>query len=170
MDSHKAQIPRQDLPDEGSALASGGTKTEAAEGGSSPRPDSMAPRTKGKAAAVSHLSTISFALKAAEEVVNDFELDELDWHVVLKTKLSTCPTPFSDSDLRRYLRAAKLQRDGRKDCVRSGSEVTIREDEWLWRGVIMRHATNMIFALPKCGKTRLILAMLGEFVDRKRVV
>lgn len=28
----------------------------------------------------------------------------------------------------------------------------------------MRHATNMIFALPKCGKTRLILAMLGEFV------
>ena len=164
MDSHKAQIPRQDLPDEGSALASGGTKTEAAGPAKAPRTDSMAPRTKSKAAAVSHLSTISFALKAASEVVNDLELDELDWHVVLKTKLSTCPTPFSDSDLRRYLRATKLQRDGRKDCVRAGTEITIRDDEWLWRGVIMRHATNMIFALPKCGKTRLILAMLSEFV------
>lgn len=164
MGSHKAQIPRQDLPDEGSALASGSTKTEAAEGGSSPRSDSMAPRTKSKATPVSHLSTISFALKAAGEVVNDLELDELDWHVVLKTKLSACPTPFSDSDLRRYLRAAKLQRDGRKDCVRAGTAITIRDDEWLWRGVIMRHATNMIFALPKCGKTRLILAMLSEFV------
>lgn len=164
MDSHKAQNPRQDLPDEGSALASGSTKTEAAVGESPPRSDSMAPRAKSKTAAVSHLSTISFAIKAAEEVVNDQELDELDWPVVLKTKLATCPTPFSDSDLRRYLRAGKLQRDGRKDFVRGGTAVTIREDEWLWRGVIMRHATNMIFALPKCGKTRLILAMLGEFV------
>lgn len=163
MDSHKAQIPRQDLPNEGSALASGSTKTEAASPARVPRSDSMATRAKSKTASDSHMSTISFALKAAEEVVNDAALDELDWPVVMKTKLATCSTPFSESDLRRYLRVSKLKRDGRKDFVRSGIEVTIREDEWLWRGIIMRHATNMIFALPKCGKTRLILAMLGEF-------
>jgi hypothetical protein len=124
----------------------------------------MAPRAKSKTAAVSHADIITFALNAAAEVVNDSSIGELEWPVVLKTKLANCSTPFSDSDLRRYLRASKLQRDGRKDWVRPGSEVIIREDEWLLRGVIMRHATNMIFALPKCGKTRLILAMLGEFV------
>jgi hypothetical protein len=123
----------------------------------------MAPRAKSKTAPVSHADIITFALNAAAEVVNDPSIGELEWHVVLKTKLANCSTPFSDSDLRRYLRASKLQRDGRKDWVRPGSEVIIREDEWLLRGVIMRHATNMIFALPKCGKTRFILAMLGEF-------
>jgi Fe2+ or Zn2+ uptake regulation protein len=119
-------------------------------------------RSKAKSP-VSHADIIETALKAAAEVVNDSSIGELEWPVVLRTKLSNCSTPFSDSDLRRYLRASKLQRDGRKDWVRPGSEVTIREDEWLLRGVIMRHATNMIFALPKCGKTRFILAMLGEF-------
>ena len=163
MNSHKAQTPRQDLPDEGSALASGSTKTEASSPSQVPRSNSMATRAKSKTTPVSHLDTITAALKMAAEVVNDLTLDELDWPVVLKTKLSTSSTPFSDNDLRRYLRSSKLQRDGRKDFVGSGSAVTIREDEWLWTGVIMRHATNMIFALPKCGKTRLMLAMLGEF-------
>ncbi|MGB0144794.1 MAG: AAA family ATPase [Akkermansiaceae bacterium] len=70
---------------------------------------------------------------------------------------------MSDGDLKRYLREAKAARDGRKDILPAGEAIELREDEWLWEGVIMRQATNMIFANPKVGKTRLMLAMLSEF-------
>ena len=116
---------------------------------------------KGKAT-VDHSATINFALDAAVEVVNDSSLDELDWLVVLKSKVQACDTPFRDGDLTRYLRQAKLNRDGRKDFVSGTQELKQRTDEWLWHGVIMREATNIVFALPKVGKTRLMLAMLAE--------
>ncbi len=163
MDPTKEQIPRLDLPDEGSAVPSEVQATEGISGLGRPPKDSMAPTRKSKPTALSNSAAISEAMEFAAEVVNDESLDELDWLVVLKGKVSDCSTPFGDQDLRRYLRGAKLQRDGRKDFLRGGDQLTIREDEWLWRGIIMRQATNMIFALPKCGKTRLILAMLAEF-------
>lgn len=125
----------------------------------------MAPSRRSKASvATSHSAAITEALNAAIEVVNDEALDELDWLVILKGKLINSDTPFRDSDLLRYLRQAKLNRDGRKDFVGGDSPLKIRKDEWLWRGVIMREATNIIFALPKVGKTRLMLGMLEAFL------
>ena len=114
-----------------------------------------------------HSSAINFALEAAAEVVNDIQLDELDWLVVLKAKVQLSDTPFRDGDLLRYLRQAKLNRDGRKDYVGGTVPLKMREQEWLWTGVIMREATNIIFALPKVGKTRLMLAMLSEFLKKR---
>jgi len=164
MQTPKEQTPRQGLPDEGSAVASG-LLTPKSDGAGTPRENPMATRQRSNPKApVSHIDTISFALNAAMEVVNDETLDELDWPVVLKAKVQDCPTPFRDSDLLRYLRQAKLNRDGRKDFVDGRSALKIRRDEWLWRGVIMREATNIIFALPKVGKTRLMLAMLAAFL------
>jgi len=122
----------------------------------------MAPSRKSKAAtAVDHTSAITFALEAAKEVVNDDQLDELDWPVVLRSKVQDHPTPFGEGDLKRYLRQAKLNRDGRKDFIAAEDHLKIRKNEWLWDGIIMRHATNLIFAHPKVGKTRLMLAMLA---------
>jgi RecA-family ATPase len=111
-----------------------------------------------------HSATINFALEAAAEVVIDEKLDELDWLIVLKQKVAASDTPFRDGDLLRYLRQAKLNRDGRKDYVGGTQALKMRDQEWLWHGVIMREATNIVFALPKVGKTRLMLAMLAEFL------
>ena len=158
------QNPRQDLPDEGIAVPSEVQPTEA---GGQPvtQGNPMATRAARKSkATVDHSATINFALDAAVEVVNDSQLDELDWLVVLKSKVQASDTPFRDGDLTRYLRQAKLNRDGRKDFIRGKQALEKRTDEWLWHGVIMREATNIIFALPKVGKTRLMLAMLAELI------
>ena len=164
MDPQNEQIPRQDLPDGGSAVPSG-VLTNRGRGGGTPRKNPMATRRRSKASvATSHSAAITEALEAAIEVVNDEALDELDWLVVLKGKLQNAETPFRDGDLQRYLRQAKLNRDGRKDFVGADAPLRIRQDEWLWRGVVMREATNIIFALPKVGKTRLMLAMLDAFL------
>ena len=159
----KEQTPRQHLTDEGSALPSEVQATEGRGVLTPPQEHSMAQRRTRKAAASSHADAIAFALEAATEVVNDDQVDELDWLVLLKAKVQNADTPFTEQDLRRYLRQAKLNRDGRKDFLKPGDNLSTREDEWLWRGVVMRQATNLIFALPKVGKTRLMLALLSDF-------
>ena len=164
MEAQKEQIPRQDLPDGGSAVPSASTNHEG--WGVAPlQKNSMPTKRRSKVAvATNHSAAITEALDAAIEVVNDESLDELDWLPILKGKLANSDTPFRESDLERYLRQAKHSRDGRKDFVGGDSPLRIRKDEWLWRGVIMREATNMIFALPKIGKTRLMLSMLSAFL------
>lgn len=164
METHKAQTPRQGLPDEGSGVPSGNTTPRGLEAGTSKKNPMTTRRVRKASAQPDHSSAIAFALEAATEVVNDEALDELDWLVVLKSKVQASDTPFRDGDLHRYLRQAKLNRDGRKDFISGDTPLKIREQEWLWEGVVMREATNMIFALPKVGKTRLMLAMLSAFV------
>lgn len=164
MGSQKEQIPRQDLPAGGSAVPSEVQATKGTEPKGSLPSNPMTPRRTRKAEATNHVASIEFALKAATDIVKDPALDELDWLVALKAEVRDSDAPFSDHDLRRYLRQAKLNRDGRKDFIKAKGTLKTREEEWLWRGVIMREATNLIFALPKVGKTRLILAMLSEFV------
>lgn len=161
----KAQIeqnPRQDLPDEGIAVPSEVQATEAGRQPVTQGNPMPTKRVRKGTATVDHSSAINFALDAALEVVNDQSLDELDWLVVLKSKVQASDTPFRDGDLTRYLRQAKLTRDGRKDWVSGSQELQRRTEEWLWQGVIMQEATNIVFALPKVGKTRLMLAMLSE--------
>ena len=164
MKAHKEQTPRQGLPDGGSAVPFGASTTNGSEVPASDEHLMTTKRTRKAPAKPDHTATIAHAMEAANEVVNDDALDELDWLVVLKEKLLGVDTPFRDSDLQRYLRQAKLNRDGRKDFISGDTALKIREQEWLWEGVIMREATNMIFALPKVGKTRLMLALLSSFL------
>lgn len=164
MQAHKEQTPRQGLPDGGSAVPFGVSPTNGQRHRSSEDHLMTTKRVRKAPAKPDHTATIAHAMEAAQEVVNDDALDELDWLVVLKEKLLGVDTPFRDSDLQRYLRQAKLNRDGRKDFINADTTLKIREQEWLWEGVIMREATNMIFALPKVGKTRLMLALLSSFL------
>lgn len=164
MQAHKEQTPRQGLPDGGSAVPFGVSTTNGSEDPVLEEHLMTTKRVRKVPAKPDHTATIAHAMEAANEVVNDDALDELDWLVVLKEKLLGVDTPFRDSDLQRYLRQAKLNRDGRKDFISGDTALKIREQEWLWEGVIMREATNMIFALPKIGKTRLMLALLSSFL------
>ena len=164
MQPSKEQTPRQDLPNGGSAVPSKGSKPEGDLAPTGSLKNSMPTNRRRKSEASTHADLIQAATQAATEIVNDTTVDEMDWLALLKSTLYTSDLKASDSDLRRYLRQAKASRDGRKDILPSGEEIERREEEWLWRGIVMRQATNMIFALPKVGKTRLMLSMLSEFV------
>lgn len=110
------------------------------------------------------LSQISTVVNAATRIVNTPEISELDYLAALKTEIDSVQYKGSDADLKRFIAEAKAIRDGRKDFLFEGDELEDREEEWLWKGVIMRQATNMVFAAPKVGKTRLMLAMLTNFL------
>ena len=163
MGAPKEQIPRQDLPDEGSAVPSELSPPEGSDAGRHQQRNPMAP-AKTRKGAVGTSTQVELLKKAqffADEVVNNAEVDELDWPAVLRNKLSEIGFNVSPGDISRYLRQSKSARDGRKDFGVAGDLIEEREAEWLWDGIVMRKATNLVYAMPKCGKTRLILAMLA---------
>ena len=164
MAAHKEQTPRQDLPDEGSALPSVGTNPEGGAAKAAPPSNSMPTTRSRKPSKPAVLSQINSVVNAATRIVNTEEISELDYLAALKTEISDTLYRGSDSDLKRFIAEAKAIRDGRKDFLHQGDELEDREEEWLWKGIVMRQATNMIFASPKVGKTRLMLAMLTEFL------
>ena len=164
MQTHKEQSPRQDLPNEGTALPSKRTKPEGELEQSSSLTNSMATARTRKSKDTQAAFLINDAIKTAHDIVNNESIDELEWLVAFRTWANNSDIRTSDTDLRRYLRQAKANRDGRKDFIDKDQALDLREEEWLLQGVIMRQATNMIFALPKVGKTRFILAMLSDLL------
>ena len=164
MDTSKEQNPRQDLPDGGSALPSAGTNPEGGTEQSALPQKSMATTRSRKPSRPAVLSQINSVVASATRIVNTEEISELDWLAALKTEIQDTSYKGSDSDLKRFLADAKAIRDGRKDFLHRGDTLEDREEEWLWKGVIMRQATNLVFASPKVGKTRLMLAALTNFL------
>ena len=164
MQTRKEEAPNQDLPERGLAVPSERSTKESGTAPTVAAQDSMPAARRSKSEGPSHAELIKFASGAASELVNDPTIDPLDYPALLKTKLDGSKLRYSDSDIRRYLRSATYLRDGRKDIISAGQQIDRREEEWLWKGVIMRQATNMVFAHPKVGKTRLMLAMLSEFI------
>ena len=132
MEPSKEQTPRQDLPDEGSAVPSASTNHE---GGSAPtdhRNQSMTPTRSRKPSKPAVLSQINSVVTTATRIVNTAEISELDYLAALKTEIQDTSYKGSDSDLRRFIAEAKAVRDGRKDFLLEGDELEDREEEWIW--------------------------------------
>ena len=164
MQTRKEEAPNQDLPERGLAVPSERQPNESGTAPTVAAQDSMPAARRSKSEGPSHAELIKFATSAAYELVSDQTIDPLDYPALLKTKLDGSKLKYSESDVRRYIRSASYLYNGRKDILAAGHQIDLREEEWLLKGVFMRQATNMLFAHPKVGKTRFVLAMLSDFV------
>lgn len=159
--------PRLTLSDEGHPVPSEMSNQEGADGETQPRKNSMATAAKGKGGPNGFSQLFHEAMNVCRNVVSDPEIEELNWLTAAKSSLAGSKLPFSDSDLKRWLAEAKSERLGRKDLIRPGEKLSTRPTAWLWEGIVQYGTLNWVHALPKVGKTRLMLAMLGAFVAGK---
>ena len=161
------QIPQQDLPAEGLPVPSKVSNLEGVTGVTLSRKNPMAPAAKGKGGPDAYAQLLHEANNVCRNIVRDESLEELNWLMLAKTSLSGSKLSFSDADLKRLLSEAKAEHLGRKDLAVPGDVLTTRPIAWLWEGVIQNGTLNWVHALPKVGKTRLMLAMLGAFAAGK---
>lgn len=70
-----------------------------------------------------------------------------------------------DSDLEKLIIEAKNCRDGKVEIVRQGNRLNTTPIPWLWEGFIRKGKSNLLYGDPKTGKTRLILGMLGHYLN-----
>ena len=70
-----------------------------------------------------------------------------------------------DGDLEKLIVEAKNCRDGKVEIVRRGNRLNTSPIPWLWEGFIRMGKANLLYGDPKTGKTRLVLGMLGHYLN-----
>ena len=169
--SHKEQSPHQGLPDEGIALPSRGPKPE---GGSAPTeslPESMPMKARSKAPATpstTHEDDPEILLRdvrrKASLLVHDPNVRPDDRLVILRKLDAAQALKLTNGDLERYLAEAQAEKDGRPQIRTQSEKLSRKPTRWLIEDILIKDGTNLVYAEPKCGKTRFLLGCLGALV------
>jgi len=171
-DDQQKQIPQQDLPDEGSALTSVGTKHEVVGALEPQQMDSMATVRASKArpkAETTHEDDPSVLLKQVDQkaslLVSDTSVAPDDRLVHLRLNESVRALKLTDVDLQRKLIQAQARLDGRPVLLKPGENLSTKPIKWLVEDLLIKDGTNLVFAEPKCGKSRFLLGALGALLN-----
>ena len=171
-DDQKEQIPHQGLPDEGSALPSKGTTPEGWVAMSTPPTDSMATVRASKArpkAETTHEDDPSILLKQVDQkaslLVSDSSVAPDDRLVHLRLNPAAKQLKLTDVDLTRKLIQAQARLDGRPVLLKPGENLSTKPIKWLVEDLLIKDGTNLVFAEPKCGKSRFLLGALGALLN-----
>jgi len=100
----------------------------------------------------------------AEVIVCDQTISSRDRLVHLRSVADGLNTRFTDGELRQALWAARRELNGAAEPIPQGGKLVVTEAPWLWQDIILLGCTNLVVALPKVGKSRLMTQMLGRMV------
>ena len=172
MATDKKESPRQDLPNEGTALPSRGTNSEGGSGRTDPPPDSMTTqrrrqsRSKGPVAeAQSAQARYQEVKELVQGLVEDRMVRTDETLIFLRKHPLVLELGLKDSEIEALTLQAKALRDGRVSQVQRGDKLSMKPVPWLWEGILMKGGCNLIYGDPKTGKTRLMLGFLGAYVN-----
>ena len=168
----KKESPRQDLPNEGTALPSRGTNSEGGSASTDPPTDSMTTqrhrqsRSKGPVAeAQSAQARYQEVKELVQGLVEDRMVRTDESLIFLRKHPLVMELGLKDHEIEALILQAKSLRDGRVSQVQRGDKLSMKPVPWLWEGMLMKGGCNLIYGDPKTGKTRLILGFLGAYVN-----
>ena len=69
--------------------------------------------------------------------------------------------PIFDQEIQKALWKGRQRASGAVDVYTPDSIIHAPKAKWIWEGLLIQSATNIISSLPKCGKTTLIIQMLA---------
>lgn len=167
----KEQSPRQGLPDEGTAVPSRGPNPEGDAAQTVSPQNSMPTKARSKAPA-SPSSTheddpeilLREVCRKASLLIHDPNVRPDDRIVILRQYKPAEKLRLKDTDLERYLARAQAEKDGRPQIRDEGEKLSRKPTRWLIEDILIKDGTNLVYAEPKCGKTRFLLGALGALV------
>lgn len=172
MSTPNEQSPRQDLPDGGTALPSRGTKPEGGSGEPDPPQNSMTPTRARKSRSTGPVAEGQDAANRlqrvkdlAQAMVENRKLLTSEVHIFMRQEQVVKDLSLKDDELQTIITQAIAKRDGKVTEIRRGDKINMRPIQWFWEGILKKGGCNMIFGDPKTGKTRLVLGLLGNFLN-----
>ena len=87
----------------------------------------------------------------------------LDRLPVLREKASELDLSIRDGELNKFVWEARRKNAPTAEALGTGDVLDFTPTPWCWEGLLMRLATNLVVALPKDGKTSLILAAIAAW-------
>ena len=172
MGTLKEQSPHQDLPDGGTALPSRSTKPEGGSGKPDPPQNSMAAtrsRKSRSAGPVADGQDAAVRLQAvkdlAQRMVENRQLLTSEVHIFLRQEEVVKGLQLKDDELATIISQAVARRDGKISEISRGHKLNMKPIQWFWEGILKKSGCNMVFGDPKTGKTRLVLGLLGNYLN-----
>ena len=100
----------------------------------------------------------------AIEIIRDKSIPTTQRLIHLRAYAGQHPNGLKDAELKRILWDARRSLSPSTGPVERGQKLSRAEAPWLWEGVIIQGTTNLIVALPKVGKSRLVCQLIGALV------
>ena len=177
----KEQSPRQDLPDRGIALPSASTNHQGEAATADSPTDSMPTARRGKASAKPETTfendpdnLLKSVRRKASLLVHDPSVRPDDRVIILRHYDDAQKLGLRDSDLARLLVQAQADKDGRPQVIADDIKLDRKPIRWLVEDILIKDGTNLVYAEPKAGKTRFLLALLscvlngeGKYLDKR---
>jgi len=99
-----------------------------------------------------------------DELLNDSSTVPVgDRLIHLRHKADALGLNLKDPDLQRRLWSARRRRAGAVEMFAPGMVGNAEADAWAWEGILMAGDSNLIAALPKVGKTSLVLDAIARW-------
>ena len=169
----KEEIPRQDLPDEGSALPSGSTKTEGGLADNEVQMDSMASTRAGKSRSKGPVADgqesahrLQRVRDVAQSMVEDRKVLTSDILIYMRQEECVKALGLRDDEISSIIVQAVAKRDGKVSQITRGEKINMKPIQWFWEGILKKGGANIVFGDPKTGKTRLVLGLLGNYINQ----
>lgn len=99
----------------------------------------------------------------AEALMGDPSIPSLDRLPVLREGASELDLPLRDGELTKLLWQARRNLSAPAEALGAGDLLDFTPTPWLWEGLLMREAVNLVVALPKVGKTSLLLEAISSW-------
>lgn len=125
----------------------------------------MAEGQKVKATRLGTAQLLSDLKAFADKTVRDDSIPELEWGIHIRAQAELLGLKLKPNELNQIEARAKQKRDGRFQVYRRGDSIDRTPTPWIWEGVIMRGAVNLVFGPPKTGKTKLCLGFLSAYLN-----
>ena len=99
---------------------------------------------------------------AAEDLLSE-GATPLDRLPVLREKAAELDLSMRDGELSKLVWEARRKSAPPAEALKPGDLLDFTPVPWVWDGLLMRQATNLVVALPKAGKTSLILEAIASW-------
>jgi len=100
--------------------------------------------------------------ETAEKLLNEGATPS-DRMPVLRDRASDLDLSVRDADLTKIIWEARRKNAPNAEALAPGDLLDFTPVPWCWEGLLMRKATNLVVALPKAGKTSLILEAIASW-------
>jgi hypothetical protein len=107
-------------------------------------------------------SDIAALAEKADHVVANEDIPSQERLIHLRHFADTLITRVNDGELRQFLWNARRKLNGDIKPHGPGARLSLKPAPWIWQGIVMEGTTNLVVALPKVGKSRLLTQMLGH--------
>ena len=122
---------------------------------------------KGKKPKDPEKSTAELLLLFDEEIdrlfLEDSMINAQDRVIHLREKARELGLRIKDDEIRKKVWQGRARKAGAVEMLAPGMAIDAPEEVWAWENIIMQSDTNLLVALPKVGKTTLIIDAIAKW-------